>query len=144
MWKGLRNCRKIILSEKVSTIVTNFCEKGYRCAFLAGYAASTIHFIITENVRILYLFFNIKISKTTTAKFDREDQKQAWIWSFSMASSVTRHDCALLLPLHTVHVPGVCYLYARRIKQQKYLYSKCKYCSIHVVTYFRTSIYTIV
>ena len=31
MWKGLRNCRKIILSEKVRTIVTNFCEKGYRC-----------------------------------------------------------------------------------------------------------------
>ena len=29
MWKGLRNCRKIILSEKVRTIVTNFCEKGY-------------------------------------------------------------------------------------------------------------------
>jgi len=29
LWKGLRNCRKIILSEKVRTIVTNFCEKGY-------------------------------------------------------------------------------------------------------------------
>ena len=29
MWKGLGNCRKIILSEKVRTIVTNFCEKGY-------------------------------------------------------------------------------------------------------------------
>ena len=30
MWKGLSNCRKIMLSEKVRTIVTNFCEKGYR------------------------------------------------------------------------------------------------------------------
>jgi hypothetical protein len=29
LWKGLGNCRKIILSEKVRTIVTNFCEKGY-------------------------------------------------------------------------------------------------------------------
>ena len=29
MWKWLRNCRKIILSEKVRTIVANFCEKGY-------------------------------------------------------------------------------------------------------------------
>jgi hypothetical protein len=27
LWKGLRNCRKIISSEKVRTIVTNFCEK---------------------------------------------------------------------------------------------------------------------
>jgi hypothetical protein len=56
LWKGLRNCRKIILSEKVRTIVTNFCEKGYR-PLVRDSSAVRRHFFFARawDVRELYI-----------------------------------------------------------------------------------------
>jgi hypothetical protein len=49
--KGLRNCRTIILSEKVRTMLTIFCEKGYWYPpwpiRMSRYIAMTSQFVIT-------------------------------------------------------------------------------------------------